>query len=344
MAPDLSGQPVESAAQELRRRLDAHRIIAARRDQLLGRQRQVREKLSQANAEHRQAEDEVESLRREIGGGSDEEIVSRIEMAAERAQAEAWLQECESELVKIGDGWPIAALEREIAAVAAEIVESELARLELAFDRATTEREEAAGEEQRLGDKLRLIETGQNAIAAEESRQSAIATVTRISADALLYHAAACLLQTGLERLRDAEDGGLLRRIANIFVQITGGAYAGIAADEDKNGTPFLIAIENDGTSTKRIDQLSEGTRDQLFLTLRLVMLEDYATRAPTPPFIADDLLQTFDDYGRTANALAAFADLSKHVQVIVLSHHRQLIEVARALPANTVNICEIAA
>jgi uncharacterized protein YhaN len=98
------------------------------------------------------------------------------------------------------------------------------------------------------------------------------------------------------------------------FVRITGGAYAGIVADEDKNGTPFLIAIEKDGTSTKRIDQLSEGTRHQLFLALRLVMLEDYAAKAPTPPFIADDLLQTFDDYGRTTNALAALADLSKHV------------------------------
>ncbi len=343
VAPDLRDRPAESAAQELRRRLDAHRIIAARRDQLLERQKELRAKLALAKAEHRQTQAEVESLRLEIGGGSDEEIMSQIALAAERTGAEARLQECESELVKIGDGWPIPALEREIAAAAAEIVEFELARLELDFDRATVEREQAAGEEQRLNDELRRIETGQNAIAAEESRQSAITTVTRISADALLYHAASCLLQAGLERLRDDEDGGLLRRIADVFVRITGGAYAGIVADEDKNGAPFLIVIENDGTTTKRIDQLSEGTRDQLFLALRLVMLEDYATKAPTPPFIADDLLQTFDDYGRTANALAALVDLSKHVQVIVLSHHRQLIEVARTLPTNAVNICEIA-
>src|SRR6266850_1876771 len=76
-----------------------------------------------------------------------------------------------------------------------------------------------------------------------------------------------------------------------------------------KRGTPFLVAIEANGTSTKRVAELSEGTRDQLFLALRLVMLQDYTQKAPALPFIADDLLQTFDDYSRTAHALAALAD-----------------------------------
>jgi len=37
---------------------------------------------------------------------------------------------------------------------------------------------------------------------------------------------------------------------------------------------PLLIAIEADGTTTIRVHQLSEGTRDQLFLALCLAMLE----------------------------------------------------------------------
>jgi hypothetical protein len=59
-------------------------------------------------------------------------------------------------------------------------------------------------------------------------------------------------------------------------------------------------------------------------LALRLVTLEDYAHRAPAPPFI---------DYSRTANALAALADFSQHVQVIVLSHHRRLATPLAAFP-----------
>jgi uncharacterized protein YhaN len=216
--------------------------------------------------------------------------------------------------------------------------------LQLEAERLSSEREEAAREEQRLSDELRGIGAGEHAIAAEERRQAAIAATTRISAEALLYHAAACLLQQAVARLREVGDGGLVRRIGEVFARITGGAYAGVAVDEDEQGRPFLIAIEADRTATKRVEHLSEGTRDQLFMALRLVMLEDYARKAPALPFIADDLLQTFDDYGRTENALAALADLSHHAQVIVLSHQRQLIAVARALPAGTVNVCALAA
>lgn len=56
-----------------------------------------------------------------------------------------------------------------------------------------------------------------------------------------------------------------------------------------------------DRTTTKGVDQLSEGTTDQLVLALRLVMLEDYAEEAPALLFIADGVLQTLDAGGAAA-------------------------------------------
>jgi uncharacterized protein YhaN len=199
-------------------------------------------------------------------------------------------------------------------------------------------------DEQRHIAELDKIKACENAIDAEDRRQAAIASVTRISAEALLYHAGSCLLRHGIERLRNVGNNGLVQRIGAAFARITGGAFSGVAADEDESGAPFLLAIEADGKTEKRIGELSDGTRDQLFLALRLVMVEDYARKAPALPFIADDLLQTSDDYGRTANALVALSDLSRHAQVIVLSHHRQMVEIARALPEHTVNVCDLAA
>jgi uncharacterized protein YhaN len=344
VAPDLVHQPAEAAAAELRRRLAGNREIAARRAGLRGQERDARAKLAEASVRHARAAATLEALRREIGGGCEEEIADRIARAERRRTAEAELHGIEQKLAEIGDGWPIDGLRAEVAAVPPEAVDAELARLQLEAERLSSEREEAAREEQRLSDELRGIGAGEHAVAAEERRQAAIAATTRISAEALLYHAAACLLQQAVARLREVGDGGLVRRIGEVFARITGGAYAGVAVDEDDQGRPFLIAIEADRTATKRVEQLSEGTRDQLFMALRLVMLEDYARKAPALPFIADDLLQTFDDYGRTENALAALADLSHHAQVIVLSHQRQLIAAARALPAGTVNVCALAA
>jgi uncharacterized protein YhaN len=343
-APDLIGRPAELAAEELRRRLKTNRGIEARRLALLRQETEARANLDEAAGQLEDAEATLGALRQEIGGGSDEGIASRIEVSACRAEAELKLAQIEEKLVEFGDGRRIDALEQEVAAVAAEAVDSELARLRGDEERMATERDAAVRDEQRLFAELDKIKAGENAIDAEERRQAAIASATRISAEALLYHAAACLLRHGVERLRNVGDNGLVQRIGTAFTRITGGAYSGVAADQDDKGAPFLIAIEADGKTEKRIDQLSDGTRDQLFLALRLIMVEDYAQKAPALPFIADDLLQTFDDYSRTANALAALSDVSRHVQVVVLSHHRQLIEIAKVLPRDAVNICDLAA
>ena len=55
---------------------------------------------------------------------------------------------------------------------------------------------------------------------------------------------------------------------------------------------------------------------------------------APALPFVADDILQTFDD-ARTRAAMQALIGLSQHVQVIVLTHHPHLLDVAAGLPVH---------
>jgi uncharacterized protein YhaN len=56
-------------------------------------------------------------------------------------------------------------------------------------------------------------------------------------------------------------------------------------------------------------------------------------------PFIGDDILQTFDD-DRALAALRVLADLSQHTQVIVLTHHRHVLELATQLPAGAIFSC----
>ena len=74
---------------------------------------------------------------------------------------------------------------------------------------------------------------------------------------------------------------------------------------------------------------MSEGTRDQLYLALRLAYLEDYAARSEPAPFIGDDLFLTFDD-ARTAHGLEALAALGGEIQPILFTHHRHVADLAR--------------
>ena len=73
---------------------------------------------------------------------------------------------------------------------------------------------------------------------------------------------------------------------------------------------------------------MSSGTRDQLFLALRLATLESRLETREPMPFIVDDILINFDD-DRTKATLKVLADLSKKNQVILFTHHRQIVEEA---------------
>ena len=66
---------------------------------------------------------------------------------------------------------------------------------------------------------------------------------------------------------------------------------------------------------------MSEGTRDQLYLALRLAALQLQTAQGQALPFIADDLFINFDD-GRTLAGLKVLGELSRHLQIIVLTHH----------------------
>ena len=74
---------------------------------------------------------------------------------------------------------------------------------------------------------------------------------------------------------------------------------------------------------------MSDGTKDQLYLALRLASLDHYLSRNKPFPFIVDDILIKFDDE-RAVAALKALADLSERTQVIFFTHHRRLVELAQ--------------
>ena len=73
---------------------------------------------------------------------------------------------------------------------------------------------------------------------------------------------------------------------------------------------------------------LSEGTCDQLYLALRMATLEQHLKKGEPMPFVVDDILIGFDDH-RTRVCLEVLAQLSRHIQVLLFTHHRRVLELA---------------
>ena len=86
---------------------------------------------------------------------------------------------------------------------------------------------------------------------------------------------------------------------------------------------------------------MSEGTRDQLFLALRLAALDLHLSQAHALPFVADDLFVNFDDL-RSRAGLHALGELSRHTQVLFLTHHEHLVPVAREVFGDGLNVIHL--
>ncbi len=134
-------------------------------------------------------------------------------------------------------------------------------------------------------------------------------------------------VEHGLRRYRDKHRSAMLDAASAAFRTMTRGAYAGLAT-QPEGAREVLVALSAGGGS-KRAADLSKGTRFQLYLALRVAAYHERAAQGPVPPFVADDIMETFDD-DRAAEAFAVMAGMAGVGQVIYLTHHRHLCDIAR--------------
>ena len=119
-------------------------------------------------------------------------------------------------------------------------------------------------------------------------------------------------------RFEEEGQQGVIRFAGDLFAAITDGEYTGIAASLE--GDAFA-AVHCSGDRRDPERQLSQGTREQLYLALRLAYSKNHAAKAEPLPIIMDDILVNFDPVraANTAKALAAFA---KDSQVLFFTCH----------------------
>jgi len=122
----------------------------------------------------------------------------------------------------------------------------------------------------------------------------------------------------------------VLQRASELFRQLTLGSFAELVSDFNDKDEPVLVGVRPSGEQV-RVEGMSDGTCDQLYLALRLASLERYLVSNEPMPFIVDDILIRFDDE-RAAAALQVLADLSSTTQVIFFTHHARLVDLAKTI------------
>ncbi len=124
---------------------------------------------------------------------------------------------------------------------------------------------------------------------------------------------------------REAHQPDVLRRASAYIERITGGRYRRIEVLDDGSG---LLGVALDGRSEpiEVCAPISRGTLDQIFLCLRLGMLDHLDDGRERLPLILDDALLRMDDQ-RRRGVYALLGELAPTRQVWILTCHGALAD-----------------
>ena len=181
----------------------------------------------------------------------------------------------------------------------------------------------------KTGAQERLADVGgDDAVARiEAERRTVLLQIEELALRFVRLRAGGLVAEHALRAYREQHRSSMMQRASEAFQLITRNEYSGLTTRADKGGEE-LIGLARGGGSKLATD-MSKGTRFQLYLALRLAGYAEFAAVRPSVPFIADDIMETFDE-PRSEEVFRLFAEMATMGQVIYLTHHRHLCDIAQ--------------
>jgi uncharacterized protein YhaN len=187
------------------------------------------------------------------------------------------------------------------------------------------------------------LETATGGTGAELAAQQAKNAEAEMLANArewAVYRFGQILLSRAIEEHRTQNQNPLMRQAGELFQRLTGGSFIGVEEEFDSRDNPRLVGRRESG-GTVPIEGMSKGTRDQLYLSLRLAYLREYAQKVEAVPFIGDDLLTSWDDK-RASKGLQTLAATSSQIQPILFTHHSRILELAQSALHDSLDVIKL--
>ncbi len=161
-------------------------------------------------------------------------------------------------------------------------------------------------EENEINDKL------EDAISKEEEYENLQEQLSELEEKNKCILATKDLLEKAYEKMKNNVTPKFTQNLSNIACNISNGKYKKVIFNEEKG---LIVELENGEYISA--NRLSIGTIDELYLSLRLSMIDEISNEKM--PIILDEAFAYFDDE-RLKNCLMFLAEKSKEHQIIILT------------------------
>jgi uncharacterized protein YhaN len=335
-ARPTTSESLEADFRALEAALVQAREARARQQEVSRQLRSLDQKIESSRANQREAVATLQALAAEAGC-SIEELPGAVQRARQRAQESGLVQDYEEALAQQAQGEQVERFSSAAQAAAADL-DQQLAELEgriNQLDHAVSQAEARSREAVQVLEGYR-----QASSAAADAKQQAVSLTARLE-ELVKEYAAIQLARAAIEKAKDRYraryQDTMLGRASAYFRTLTNKAFSGIEIDNEE-GMDVVKAVRSRASRPDGrvpVEGLSDGTRDQLFLALRLAGIEHHLKDREPVPLIIDDVLINFDDH-RARSTLQCLAELALQTQVVVFTHHQHVVDLACAVCPDT--------
>ena len=266
-----------------------------------------------------------------LQAGSLIEVAGKLRDIKDKAELKTLAAETEQELLAALDVGTLAAAQALLDGQSGAALEGEEAGRATHLQELEQRARKLFADQQAAIGRITAVGGDDAAARIEERRRTQLLEIEEKARHYLRLRVGIAAADRALRAYRDQHRSSMLKQASDAFSLISRGAYRGLGTQPGKDGD-ILVALGAEGGSKLAAD-LSKGTRFQLYLALRAAGYREFAKLRPTVPFIADDIMETFDDL-RAEETLKVLGDMSRLGQVIYLTHHGHLREIAeRTVP-----------
>ena len=185
--------------------------------------------------------------------------------------------------------------------------------------------DEIKGKIQTLKDTIETLMVDENLkigqLKIDEGREG----LKRLSEKYAVYNLANYMLQKVYDNFLNNSKDSLLKNASSYMNKITEGRVSEILPPKDIREMDFS-SVDKDGEIKNSAEVLSRGTKEQLFLSIRISRLKEINAKLP---IIIDDSMVNFDSM-TLRNSIKIISELSKENQVFVLTCHPHMIRLLK--------------
>lgn len=339
VAPELNGQPPATVAAELATRLNKAKSDQTEHKRLSQELASLQTKATSAAARIDTATAGIRPILHLAKVSTNDELRAAVLRSDRWRELGKAIASAKNAAQDTGDGLSLEALETEWQSADLHEIPVVLDDIARAKEELLREQNTLSADKANASAALSKIAGQDEAARAESSRQDALAKMANAAERYIKVFTAGRLLRWAIDRYRETKQGPMLARAGEIFTGLTLGSFKKLAVDFDSD--PLTLQGQRADGALVAVGGMSDGTRDQLYLALRLAALELHLVQAQSLPFVADDLFVNYDD-ARAKAGLEELRVLSASTQVLFLSHHDHLIPAVRSVFGEAVNIVRL--